>query len=277
MQIRDQKGNLAVWIIYMMPILVVLFLFFINTAVLIDTKVRLQSAIDRGVYAGASYLAHVMNGVAELNLKFRKEYLSKSETFNAYSMENLDSIKDNIKEMEYNQNELLNRMNDLLAVGYEEAHRISQNVTEANLAAMRHLSDIKYKNEYGSGRMFRMMDDSKEGRLVNKEILEPNEIKGTAYDPEEYKEHFFNVRKYLIKSAEDFVGISSSVTTDFIPPCLTKYFSTKKRVHLGAIAAAQPYGGSIKEFAISDGEQEYLYHPQFIPVRLLVEEADVDH
>jgi hypothetical protein len=274
---KSEEGSLTVWLVGITPVLVILLMLFVNTILLIDSKIRLQAAIDRGVYAGSAHLAHVMNEIAGLNWKFRKEYLNKKKTFTDYSMDNSGWIQDQVDEMKHNQATHLEGMNDLLAKGYANAHQIAADIVRVNIEKMPHLYGSSYVSEYGSDKMFEMIDDYADGQYVSKEKIIPHEIRGISYDPKEYKKYEYLVRKYLIKSPENYVALAGSIRSHFMPPFLSKYFTDSKTTHLGAIAASQPYGGSVKEHALSGGDEQHLYHPAFIPVKLLVEEADVEH
>ena len=62
---RSEGGSITVWLVGIFPLLILLFIFFVNIITLVDTKILVQGAVDRGVYAGTSYLAYVMNRVSE--------------------------------------------------------------------------------------------------------------------------------------------------------------------------------------------------------------------
>lgn len=284
---KRQSGSITVWMTCVILVFVVIALFFINTMILVDTQIGLQGAIDRGVYAGAAYLSHVMNEVAELNWKFRKEYRDAKKELSSYSNENMKVIEDRIKVLNNNQAAIVQEMESLLSRGYAKAHLIAEDVAKENLARMPQLTSVLYRKEYGLGQMFQMVDDFESGKYLSKEKITPSEITGPVYDPENYNDSSFTLRKYLKKrtSSDDYVALSGSVIAKFKPPFLSGFFAGKNGVRLGAIAAAQPYGGSIKEFAQDDSKtleeaknnEIYFYHPEFVPVKLVVEEADVEH
>lgn len=290
----SQRGSMAVWLVGIMPVLVIAFCFFVDIILFVDARIRMQTAVDRGLYAGASYLAHVMNEVAMRNWTFRKEYLIKEEAFKK-SKDNKKLIEKLIKELNYNQGDLYDQMKALLDEGYATAHGIAQDVIEKNLENMPHLPVSIYVPEYGdpSQPMFDMVNEWSEdaGKYINKEILIPYEIVGTSYDPNKYEAHPNVAFKYLIKDSEYFVALAGRVVGSFRPPLLAEYFAGDDgEFEIQAIAAAQPYGGSIRDFAHVDAEsaeaaeaeiassgRDLLYHPAIIPIKRVLEDVDVEY
>jgi len=246
---------------------------------MIDTKINLQGAIDKGVYKGAEYLSHAMNDVADLNRKFRKEYLDKKDSFLNLSEDNKEWIDKQIKELNENQKTLYVEMNDILDAGYREANKIAKNIIKDELDRFPQIKAIRYENLYGSenAKMFEVINDcDANGNCLNKELLFPSEIKGPSEDPYSYDAHQYEVYKYLIKS-QDLVALAGEVHALYMPPFMPEFFAGKdKNVYLNSVSAVQPYKGSIKHFSFNE-DDSFLYMPAFVAVRGLVPHVDVEH
>lgn len=274
---RSERGSIAVWLIGIFPVVALLFVLFINVITLIDTNIRTQGAVDRGVYAGASYLAHVMNRVSELNAEFRDEYLEKKKSFEEMSEDSAEWIEKQIQELGKNQATLKEEMSRYLEEGYARAHDISKELVKENLKGEILLSELHYAPLYGIPgiQMFQMINDwdAEEGQFMNREELRPTEITGLSIDPENYSEHSYEVATYLIKHPGEFVAIAGRLDTTFRSPLMPNFFDHKDGLRLHFFSAAQPAGSSIKEYALSRSGK---YHPYFIPVSHVVGGFDAE-
>lgn len=290
-----QKGSLTVWMIGIIPLLVTLMILFINAILLVDAKIRMQAAIDRGVYAGASYLSYVMDEVAKKNWQFRKAFLEAEKNLGPPSQDNKNWITAQVRDLNNTQTALYNDMIGLLGKGYKTANEIASDVTAKNLAGMPHLVVTGYQPEYGlpGEGMFGMENDCPGGGdCINQAWLSPAEIKkppvgGSTYDPSDYETHDNLVNMYLVKN-ESFAALAAKVEVQYFPPLMAWFFNrTGNGFGLRAFAAAQPYGGSMKKFAFAGGDdveqaasdsgKGLLYHPAFIPVRAIDGGVDVEH
>lgn len=74
MKVFNEKGQMAVMMAMIFPMLILLLAFFVNLSLLIHQKVRLQSAVDAGVYSGAASLAYDLNRIAQLNHEIKELY-----------------------------------------------------------------------------------------------------------------------------------------------------------------------------------------------------------
>lgn len=268
----NQKGSITTMLIMIFfPVLFTLMLLLVNVITMVDTKIMLQGAVDRGVYAGASSLAGTMNEVARINRSFRDEYLAKKKEFDSKSEDSAEYIEKRIAELRQNQSSLYDNMNDLLDAGYARAHEISESVIRSNIIKMPLMANWRYLNLYKGPeeKLFEMTDDvGVNNTYLNRELFLPVEIEGISYDPNKYKLHRYEVQKYLIKDSVNYVAIAGGVKGRFVPPLLPRFFSKDGAVEFRVAAAAQPYGGSIKEYALS-GEQDVLYHPIFVPLEIV--------
>lgn len=66
-RLNNQRGQVAVLFALIFPLFVLLLAFFVNMGVLINQKIRLQNAVDAGVYSAVASMARDMDQVARLN------------------------------------------------------------------------------------------------------------------------------------------------------------------------------------------------------------------
>jgi hypothetical protein len=64
---KSERGQLVIALAIMLPFLMLLAAFVINISLLIHQKVRLQNAVDAGVYASSASFSRDLNSIAELN------------------------------------------------------------------------------------------------------------------------------------------------------------------------------------------------------------------
>ena len=275
---RSEGGSITVWLVGIFPLLILLFIFFVNIITLVDTKIRVQGAVDRGVYAGTSYLAYVMNRVSELNAEFRDEYLRKKKSFEEMSEDSAEWIEKQIQEMKTNQATLRAEMNHYLKGGYARAQNIAENLIRKNIKHEILLSEVHYAPLSGipGTTMFHLIDDwsEEEGRWINKDVLRPIEITGLSIDPENYSEHSYEDDTYLMKNPVKLVALSGRLDATFRSPLMPEFFDHEEGLRLRFSSAAQPAGSSIKEYALSRSGE---YHPYFIPVEYVLGGVDVEN
>lgn len=258
--IKNPDGQLAVFMVLVLPLFALFLAFFVNIILLIDARISMQGAVDRGAYAGAGYLAHVMNEVAIRNRLFNEAYLNKEKEFGSKSKVTKEWIDKRIKELRSIQSRLLTEMNILSEEAYGKAHEVAKDVIARNQGNRPQLKFTTYTDKFYKSRKeraFKIIDDCDDsGNCVNHTLLGGTEISGNDFDPTGHEDYSFDVLKYLIKDGS-YVAIVSGAELEFNAPLLPEYLGGKK-LRLRAIAAAQPYGGSIKKFQDN-------YHPRLIP------------
>lgn len=70
-QPSNQRGQVAVLFALIFPLFVLLLAFFVNMGLLINQKIRLQNAVDAGVYSATASMARDLNRVVSLNREIR--------------------------------------------------------------------------------------------------------------------------------------------------------------------------------------------------------------
>jgi|GEM_PF-4685248 len=278
---RDERGAAVVFMVFLLPIIIVLVLFLVDLIVLIDARMRLVSSLDRAMYAGASSLSYSMNQISHLNWLFEKTYLEKRRDLDRASNEGIGWIERQIGDLKRRQSLLEDEMRNVAHMGYPLAHSVARRVVEKNLRGMGGLISLKYTPLYGieDAPLFDMVDDvGLDGRYKNIDVVEAAEISGAVYDPSDYKVHRYELKKYL-KKDPSYVAMVAALEAKILPPFLPRFFASAP-LRITATSASQPFGGSIKDFANTPAEnldeairrgRDFLYHPALVPLSAVVE------
>lgn len=73
-QLSNSRGQVAVLFALIFPLFVLLLAFFVNMGLLINQKIRLQNAVDAGVYSATASLAADLNKMARINWEIKQAY-----------------------------------------------------------------------------------------------------------------------------------------------------------------------------------------------------------
>ncbi len=296
---KQSSGQVTVFIALAVPFLAALLLSVVNFGLLVDSKIRLQIAADRAVYAGAAKLSQVMNEIAKDNWAIYKSF-NKVDQNADYSSWQSGECQNRVNELKNNQSATLASIDDLRANGYRDANIVAENVAKENYGS------VNYAPLFGEpGRpLFQIVDWGKstddeknqyDGSSDSKELIAKNiicgNVSGIVFDPDDVKTNDnANILKYTYKNAE-YVGLISKLSAKFNAPLLSNVFGS---FNITATAAAQPYGGSIKRFALlaestssvdeaveqakvlaQDGKP-YWFRPALVPVTLAAGIAKVE-
>ncbi len=74
MILKNQKGQMAVFIALFFQVLFVFFAMAINVGLVVHDKINLQNAVDLAAYYGAAKQAEVLNQIAHINYQMRQNY-----------------------------------------------------------------------------------------------------------------------------------------------------------------------------------------------------------
>lgn len=132
---KRQRGQLVMILALIMPLLVLMLAFIVNISLLIHQKIRLQNAIDAGVYSAAASLAADLNNIADINYTINGMYQAGGA--GEYGVNWTQSMRDYEKNTSYNGEEmaqalftkykkdysnLIGKINDINSNAYETAH-----------------------------------------------------------------------------------------------------------------------------------------------------------
>lgn len=284
-----------VFIALVMPVIMLLVGFAVDYGALVDSKIRLQIAADRAVFAGAAKLSFIMNKISEKNWGIYQAFLKVDKNFGPNSQQSLDECVKRVKEMENNQTTLIYEdIEDLLQNAYRDAHSVAEDVAKANFAT------AKYLPVYGAvdKKLFDVLDGGGEktdedGDEIRRDIVCAN-ISGIVFDPKKVETK--NNEKLLKYTYGDrsYVALIAELRTLFHPPLAGKFFGP---IEMTAVSAGQPYGGSMKKFGLlakewegrsieqvkddamhasQNGERALWFRPALVPVEVALSAAGID-
>lgn len=254
---KNEKGQVVFFLVFIIPLIVLALVMTAEFSRLVSTKIKLQGTLDRSVFAGAAYLAHVLNQTALSNRKVHEEFLKLQERFREGSKtNNRKEAKDEIKKTWGRQNQIFDEeIVPKVEEAYEKAYQIARQIVEKDFPNAK-LSPLYFSPiALGEGRM---------------EFLPFGEIKGITFDPRGYQKvpkTDLEVRLAFIKNFDpSFKTAFAAGVALKSPPSLIPLL--KLNEPLRAVAAAQPYGGSIWGYALTK-KKEDLYHTAMVPLKTL--------
>lgn len=289
MFIKNEQGQLTILMALIVPVLFALVAFLVNYFYLVDTKMKLQVAADRAVFAGAAKLAYSMNQIAEENWAVYKAYRKVWGNFDKNSQSG-NECPQRVKEMDNTQQTAWRQnIEDIVTNAYGDAIAVANSVMAANFPETDGHTAAVYDSIYGKqdDRLFEMVDDLNSDQ---KNDVICGIIEGVVFAPKEVKEDTQeNKLKYLFLD-QGFVALVGRLTAQ-VYPLLMKDIFGPEGITINATAAAQPYGGSMKNFALQETDtieqarnaaaegveagKPYLFRPALVPVRAVIGEMDL--
>lgn len=275
MQNKAEDGQTTIFIVMIVPVLIIIFMFVIDFGLLVDSKLRLQIALDRGLFAGSARLAHIMNDIALENRTIFESFL-KVDKNAADSSWQSGECQNRVNELKNRQDAGLENIDRMISAGYNEAHAVAEAVALANYKYAEYaplfgmpgtpLFQIVMGGRPTSDGKDQIDESSETGELIRKNIVCGN-ISGLVFDPSDVKAtENPNILKYIYQNGES-VGIAAELGANFTPPLAGRMFGGSR---IKAISAARPYGGSIKDFALLGGD--HLFKPALVPAESIVNE-----
>lgn len=280
MYVNNEKGVFVFLVALLIPVLAALAMIAINFGTFINTKMKLQVTSDRAVYAGAVKLSETMNKIAEENWKIYKAFLKVDKNFGPNSQQSVDECKKRVAEMESTQDVAeFQNIEEMIQNGYADANKSASDVAKAmfNGAAFAPIYGIPGE------RLFDLIDSEvrdKDGDEMRRDVICGN-IEGLVFDPNDVEsKNNQKLLKYTYKNS-NYVGLIGKLSYKFKFPFTTKYFS--ESIDINAVSAGQPFGGSIKRFALLADETDSVdeavtkakeiplwYKPAMVPVSLAI-------
>lgn len=252
MRILTDRGHASLFLILVLPVMLLLLVTTVRFSKIVHEKIRLQGTVDRAVYAGAAYLSEVLNQTALLNWEVHRLFRERKEEFlKNGSKKNEKEAHDQLLQTVSEQDALRAEMEDLAGAAYSRAYQIANGV---------------FQESFPEGELELLARNQillKEGP---KEIFYFDRINGVVFDPTGHtrvdrKE--FKLRMAFVKdpSSAAFFGGRAAIV--------------REGRSLQAVAAAEPYGGSLWNFALSpDKADSLLYRTAGIPVEVFYEEDE---
>lgn len=246
---KKEQGQATILAALIIPFLFILFGLVIDYAYVVDEQARLQIALDRGVFAGAARLSHVMNQISEQNWEIHKGFTDLFKNFDRNSQQSMDECEQRVKDLENNQAiAQFENIEDMIANGYAEADQVARSVIGANFP------EASYDVLYGKPgeRLFETIDrassgqSDEEGDQIRRDLICGN-ISGMVFDPEGTDSKTNKDLLSYTYSNKNYVGILARLVGE---PKVPLFSTMLGKLRITAVSAAQPYGGSVKRFAL---------------------------
>jgi len=230
----------------LLPVFAAFLSMLVNIFYVFDSTVRLQTALDRGVFAGAAKLSYLLNEVAISNWAIRKGFVELKSDFIERSQGG-DECRKRLEEIKIMQNDELSRMETILSEAYREAFSIAREVVSANLPENETIKLLELDP-------LEVTEDDKPLNLLDfgdpyeaqRENVSCDKINGNVVDPtSNSKVAEQDLLKFMTGDRSPvFVAMSARAS---VRPLL--FSSLLPAVEISVSAAASPVGGSLRNFA----------------------------
>jgi hypothetical protein len=210
------------------------------------SKVRLQNVTDRAIYAGAATLTHHMNKIAEENWRLNRAFRDLKKTFATFTSESSKTSEDEWTKYKTIRTEVEDNIKYHINEAYPDACLKATSIIKANLTGAKFYTEPGFCKQ----ELLTLFADFETGQ--EEEIKYSYTFGGEGFiAPAGVKSPGKLALRYFMRpeGAEPiaFAGWTEQGIKNFL-----SVMGSKDNQKAIAAAAAQPYGGSIKEFALND-------------------------
>ncbi len=239
----DRRGNIVVLMVLALPLMLAALALVIDIGRIALTRARLSAAADRAVYAGASSLAHSLGDIAAENWKINKAYRDLEHNFTSASQQDSDATKQRIDAYEAARDDAAAEIDSEAGKMPADAEQIAQATFLA--VAPRAVAEINLEAEAEI--------DAQADPDDQWQTLQHATIAGASFvDPDSVDGGSYAALKYLKKRRSPAALIGISAQEEVAPLMLRAALGESIVVY--ADSAAQAFGGSIEDFALSGGD-----------------------
>lgn len=251
----NQRGTIIVLFSFFLFFFALLFLGTVTISKQVFEKVRIQETLDEAVLVGAGFLTETLNQMALLNKEVHQLFLDRKEDFLwKGSKRNEHEAKRQLEETMRQQDLLRDQMEHLAEEAYSKAYALAAEVLHQELP------------EADAIPIYREPLVLREGLY---EELSFAKIKGNVFDPSGHQtipKNGYPLRMAFEKDPQFLNAIGIHLE---LPPSPELPTFLRSRRPYQAMAAAQPFGGSLWGYAL--GDQNRLYQTALIPIEDLNE------
>lgn len=239
---KGEGGSVAVLAFAIVPAFILLLSAVIWIGQLIVARARLQASADRAAYAGAASLAHSLNCIAGSNWNIHKSYKDLVRDFKADTQQNKGAAAQRYERYQAELNFELGRIGDIVSGMHEGARHVAMSLLLANAPGA--TSSV---SAYGDVVISDSLDPDDQWGDV-----EYNYVEGPSFvDPEGVDGGSYRALKFLIKESVHGASLGVFAKIDVKPLLLDDVWGG---VPVYAAAAAQAFGGSIRDFALKEAD-----------------------
>jgi hypothetical protein len=243
-----------------MPVIVLLMAMVINAGHIVDSKIKLQIAVDRSAYAGAAKQAHIMNWMAAQNWEIQKKFLDLKKELEDNSTQSEEQGRRRFNHIRQEINDIAENMDDWSVNGMAASKAVADAMALANYPNARPLNPPLYSP------MLTLRNDLEDKQYQK---LEWHGMQGLFVDPENHNSASDKILTYLIKDDIPIVRwetrLLAPIPSGFLTATLNYFFPYELK--LNAVSMAQPHGGSIRECAFKSDQKDCdPYRVSFVPI-----------
>ncbi len=249
MQKINQKGQIFILFLFFMIAFAFAAAALAQFSKIVFSKMKLQGALDRGVFAAASLMTEMMNEWVLENRKAYELFLELEKDFKNVSQPNLEKPKDRVRRLWADQNRLYDAMSEkterMLSLSFEIAeNELQKEIPNARLVPLYAVAPT-------------ILDGPKKDFAFDK-------INGgILFDPTGHQKigkTELEGRMAFVKDASAVVAFAAGAEWDF-----PHWKSTMR-----AVSAAQPFGGSVWNGAFQrESGEVFCYQTAFVPLSSL--------
>jgi hypothetical protein len=264
--IKNPRGVAAAFFMMMIPLFIALIAGVLWIGVVSISKIRLQSAADVAVKAGAAAMADSLNRIANLNRELYLAYLELGRDLTKDSQQNLDAAKQRISKYARVKEGILSEMESLRSAMMPRARSIAQ------------LSLSSLIGEHEG-----VVETSPEIVLSTDSLPDQwselgfDFITGNSFvDPEAWESSSYNALRFIRKIRRPDSWIAVFAKKQVVPLIAHR---SGQLAYAMAFSAAKAFGGSLECHAAPDIERcrydaedrvyDHLYHSASIPLQSL--------
>ncbi|HPQ80231.1 MAG TPA: Tad domain-containing protein [bacterium] len=235
---KGNSGGVAVIMVMALPILVSAVALVVESGRVALARARLQTAVDRAAYAGASAVAASLNEVAAENWRIHKAWRDLLRDFESDTQQNEDAATARFSVYEESRDEAFQRIDE---VRYW-----------VDLEAVSAADDVFLRNAPDAFAIASSEIDIELSEEIDRDVQwgRPgyNFVTGGDFtDPEDVDSGSFDALKFLAKENGPGARIGVFGVQKVRPLVLSAILGDG--VEVGAAAAAQAFGGSVEGFA----------------------------
>lgn len=251
----SQRGTIIILFSFLLFFFALLFLGTVTISKQVFEKIRIQETLNEAVLVGAGFLTETLNQIALLNKEVHQLFLDRKEDFLwKGSKRNEHEARRQLEETMRQQDFLRDRMEHLAEEAYPKAYALAAEVIRKELPE----ADVIP--------LYREPLVLRDGLY---EELPFAKIKGNVFDPSGHQtipKNGYPLRMAFEKEPQSLNAIGIHLT---LPPSPELPAFLRSDRPYQAMAAAQPFGGSLWGYAL--GDKDRLYQTALIPTENLNE------
>lgn len=258
--VSANSGQIAVLMMFVLPLLIILLSLVSNVALTVITKARLQVTADKAASAAGKVLAEELNRIALTNNQIRREFSATQKVLSSDQRQSRSEGAEYIKQKQEIIDELHESMNEQSRTAYQKACaaalQVVQNETPwAEMLPLYGRAYIAGNDCLAEDSLFELSDNINSNQIEELTYTYP-EGGGNWWDPASVGESSEELLQYLLKpSGKNQQAAFALRLRTPIPETIiedTNEIFTTSNEWIEASAAVQPFGGSIEDTAFLD-------------------------